>query len=88
MYFSETEEWIAILACIFIVIGFIFSTIQNIRETISEEKQKHEQKKQEEYKVRELITYIDTKSQLIDSVLDAQKKLDKKKESVDNNKSI
>ena len=41
MYFSESEEWFAIFICFIIVISFIASTIQNIRETISEEKQKH-----------------------------------------------
>ena len=78
MYFSESEEWFAIFICFAIVIAFIGSTIQNIRETISEEKQKYNKQKQEEEKVKELIKYIDTKSELINSVLDAQKKIDSK----------
>ncbi|MBQ21931.1 MAG: hypothetical protein CMD32_00795 [Flavobacteriales bacterium] len=86
MYLSETEEWFAIFICLLIVIGFIVSTIQNIRETISEEKQKHKTQKQEEEKVKELIKYIDTKSELINSVLEAQKKIDSKKKSIENEK--
>jgi len=86
MYLSETEEWFAIFICLLIVIGFIVSTIQNIRETISEEKQKHKIQKQEEEKVKELIKYIDTKSELINSVLEAQKKIDSKKKSIENEK--
>ena len=86
MYLSETEEWFAIFICLLIVIGFIVSTIQNIRETISEEKQKHKIQKQEEEKVKELIKYIDTKSELINSVLEAQKKIDSKKKSFENEK--
>lgn len=86
MYFSETEEWVAILVCFLIVIGFISSTIQNIRETISEEKEKHNRQKQDEKKVKELIKYFDTKSELINSVLDAQKKIDDKKKSLNNTK--
>ena len=86
MYLSETEEWFAIFICLLIVIGFIVSTIQNIRETISEEKQKHKLQKQEEEKVKELIKYIDTKSELINSVLEAQKKIDSKKKSIENEK--
>ena len=78
MYFSESEEWFAIFICFMIVIAFIVGTIQNIRETISEEKQKYNKQKQEEEKVKELIKYIDTKSELINSVLDAQKKIDSK----------
>ena len=44
MYLSETEEWFAIFICFLIVIGFVASTIQNIRETVSEEKVKYKQK--------------------------------------------
>ena len=86
MYLSETEEWFAIFICLLIVIGFIVSTIQNIRETISEEKQKYKIQKQEEEKVKELIKYIDTKSELINSVLEAQKKIDSKKNHLKNEK--
>tara|TARA_Y100000996_G_scaffold125920_1_gene95192 strand:- start:20 stop:286 length:267 start_codon:yes stop_codon:yes gene_type:complete len=87
MYLSETEEWFAIFICFLIVIGFIASTIQNIRETVSEEKLKYKQKKKEEEKVKNLIKYLDTKSELINSVLDAQKKLDDQKKSITKNKS-
>ena len=86
MYFSESEEWFAIFICFMIVIAFIGSTIQNIRETISEEKQKYNKQKQEEEKVKELIKYIDTKSDLINSVLDAQKKIDSKTKPINDNK--
>ena len=87
MYLSETEEWFAIFICFLIVIGFIASTIQNIRETVSEEKLKYKQKKKEEEKVKNLIKYLDTKSELINSVLEAQKKLDDKKKPITKNKS-
>jgi len=87
MYLSETEEWFAIFICFLIVIGFIASTIQNIRETVSEEKLKYKQKKKEEEKVKNLIKYLDTKSELINSVLDAQKKLDNQKKTITKNKS-
>lgn len=87
MYLSETEEWFAILICFLIVIGFIATTIQNIRETVLEEKEKYNQQKQEEKKVKDLIKYIDTKSELINSVVDSQKKLDDKKKGLNNTKS-
>ena len=87
MYLSETEEWFAIFICFLIVIGFIASTIQNIRETVSEEKLKYKQKKKEEEKVKNLIKYLDTKSELINSVLEAQKKLDDQKKPITKNKS-
>ena len=40
MYLSETEEIIAYIVCIAIVIGFIASTYLEIKNTIAEEKQK------------------------------------------------
>ena len=87
MYLSETEEWFAIFICFLIVIGFVASTIQNIRETVSEEKVKYKQKKKEEEKVKNLIKYLDTKSELINSVIEAQKKLDNQKKTITKNKS-
>ena len=47
-------------------------------ETISEEKQKFKKKKEEEKKVKELINYLDTKTELINTVVSAQKKMKKK----------
>ena len=84
MFFSETEEWFAIFICFLIVIGFIATTVQNIRETVLEEKEKYNKQKQEEKKVKDFIKYIDTKSELINSVVDAQKKLDNKKKALNN----
>ena len=78
MYLSELEEWFAVFICFLIVIGFIASTVQNIRQTVFEEKEKHKQQKQEEKKVKDFIEYIDTKSELINSVVNAQKKINRK----------
>ena len=82
MYLTELEEWFAIFMCFCIVVGFIYSTIHNIKETISEEKQKFKKQKEEEEKVKELINYLDSKTELINTVVSAQKKLkDKKKKN-------
>ena len=82
MYLTELEEWFAIFICFCIVVGFIYSTIHNIKETISEEKQKFKKQKEEEEKVKELINYLDSKTELINTVVSAQKKLkDKKKKN-------
>ena len=80
MYLTELEEWFAIFICFCIVVGFIYSTIHNIKETILEEKQKFKKQKEEEEKVKELINYLDSKTELINTVVSVQKKLkDKKK---------
>ena len=44
MYLSETEEIIAFVVCIAIVIGFAVSTYLEIKNTISEEKNKQKEK--------------------------------------------
>ena len=77
MYLSETEEIIALIACGLIVIGFIVSTYKEIKTTIAEEKAKFAQQKADEEKVKELIKYIDTKNELIQTVLNAQKQIKK-----------
>ncbi|MGC6480101.1 MAG: hypothetical protein ACON42_06970 [Flavobacteriaceae bacterium] len=74
MYLSETEEIIALIACGFILIGFVVSTIKEIKSTIAEEKAKYAQQKADEEKVKELIRYLDTKNELIQTVIKAQKK--------------
>ena len=83
MYLTELEEWFAIFICFCIVVGFIYSTIHNIKETISEEKQKFKKQKEEEEKVKELINYLDSKTELINTVVSAQKKLREKKKKND-----
>ena len=83
MYLTELEEWFAIFICFCIVVGFIYSTIHNIKETISEEKQKFKKQKEEEEKVKELINYLDSKTELINTVVSTQKKLREKKKKND-----
>ena len=83
MYLTELEEWFAIFICFCIVVGFIYSTLHNIKETISEEKQKFKKQKEEEEKVKELINYFDSKTELINTVVSAQKKMKEKKKKND-----
>ena len=61
MYLSETEEIIAFVVCIAIVIGFAVSTYLEIKNTISEEKNKHKEKIENEAKIKTLIKYFDAK---------------------------
>ena len=50
-----------------------------MKATITEEKQKLKEKKEAEEKAKELIDYIDTKANLIDSIVKTTKKLEEKK---------
>ena len=68
MYLSELEELVAYAICIAIVIGFGVSTYVEIKNTIREEKQKHREQKENEEKIRTLISYFNTKKKLIDNV--------------------
>ena len=64
MYLSETEEIIAFVVCIAIVIGFAVSTYLEIKNTISEEKNKQKEKIENEAKIKTLIKYFDAKKTL------------------------
>ena len=78
MYLNETEEIIAYIVCIAIVIGFIASTYMEIKNTISEEKQKQSEKEENEAKIKSLIEYIDTKKRLFDVLLKTKKSIEEK----------
>ena len=79
MYLSETEEIIAYIVCIAIVIGFIASTYLEIKNTIAEEKQKQAEKQENEAKIKTLIDYLDAKKKLFDVLVKAKKSTEKKK---------
>ena len=79
MYLSDLEEIVAFMVAIAIVIGFVASTYMEIKNTIAEEKEKATEKKENEEKIKTLINYFDSKKKLIDTVVDANKKLDPKK---------
>lgn len=71
---NDTEEILAILVAVAIVLGFIFSTYKEIQSTVAEEKAKYREKKENEAKVKTLIKYLDAKKELIDTVNKANKK--------------
>ena len=79
MYLSDLEEIVAFIVAIAIVIGFVASTYVEIKNTIAEEKEKATEKKENEEKIKTLINYFDSKKKLIDTVVEANKKLDPKK---------
>ena len=76
MYLSETEEIIAFIVCIAIVIGFAVSTYLEIKNTISEEKNKHKEKIVNEANIKTLIKYFDAKKNLIDRITETKKSLE------------
>ena len=76
MYLSETEEIIAFIVCIAIVIGFAVSTYLEIKNTISEEKNKQKEKIENEAKIKTLIKYFDAKKNLIDRITETRKSLE------------
>ena len=76
MYLSETEEIIAFVVCIAVVIGFAVSTYLEIKNTISEEKNKHKEKIENEAKIKTLIKYFDAKKNLIDRISETKKSLE------------
>ena len=71
---NDTEEILAILIAVVIILGFVFSTYKEIQSTIAEEKGKLREKKETEAEVKALIQYLDAKKELIDAVNEVQKK--------------
>ena len=71
---SNTEEILAILIAVAIIMGFVFSTYKEIQSTIAEEKAKQREKKETEAKVKTLINYLEAKTELIDAVNKVTKK--------------
>jgi hypothetical protein len=74
---SDTEEILAIIIAVAIIMGFVFSTYKEIQSTIAEEKAKQLEKKETEAKVKTLIKYLDAKTELIDAVNKVTKKEEK-----------
>ena len=81
MYLNDLEETVVLIAAVFIIIAFIVKTYKDIKETIAEEKQKLYEKNKNEEKVKNLIEYIETKSDLIKSIVKAKKILEKRKKN-------
>lgn len=79
MYLSDSEEIVAFIVAIAIVIGFVASTYMEIKNTIAEEKQKQAEKEENETKIKTLITYLNSKKKLIDSLAQTKKALEEKK---------
>ena len=77
---SDSEEILAVLIAVVIIIGFIFSTYRDIKSTISEEKEKLASKKEVEEKVKTLINYLDAKTRLV-NLVNKQKNKIKKEEN-------
>lgn len=84
MYFNDLEEILAVVIAVAILGGFVVSTIHDMKATIAEEKQKFKEKKEAEEKAKELIDYLDTKANLVDSIVKTTKKLEKKKDNSNN----
>ena len=74
---NDSEEILAILIAVAIVLGFVFSTYKEIQSTVAEEKAKYNEKKETEVKVKTLIKYLDAKSKLIDAINQVNKKMEK-----------
>ena len=74
---SDSEEILAVLIALAIIIGFIFSTYKDIISTISEEKEKLAEKKEVEEKVKTLIDYLDAKTRLVNLVNKHKNKIKK-----------
>ena len=79
MYLSEVEEIIAYIVCIAIVIGFGVSTYMEIKNTVREEREKHQEQKENEEKIKVLIDFFKTKKNWSIPLLNLKRSNKKKK---------
>ena len=79
MFLSDTEEIIAYIICVAIIIGFVATTYMEIKNTIAEEKQKQSEKRENEAKIKTLIEYFNSKKNLIDTLVKTKKSLEQNK---------
>ena len=70
---SDSEEIFAIFIALAIIAGFIFSTYSDMKATITEEKEKFNDKKEAEEKVKTLIELLDAKTRLINKINSVKK---------------
>ena len=76
---NDSEEILAIVVAVAIVLVFAYSTYMEIQKTISEEKEKQAEKKKIEEKIKTLTAYLNAKSNLINTINETKKRLIKRK---------
>ena len=74
MYFSDSEEWLVILAATVIIIGLLVKTYRDYKTmTFEMNKKLQRQKKDEEY-IKKLKKVVDQKNEQLQTILKKQNK--------------
>lgn len=74
MYFSDSEEWLVILAASVIIIGLLVKTYRDFKTMTSEMNKKLQRQKKDEEYIRKLKEVVDQKNQQLQKILKKQNK--------------
>ena len=77
MYFSDSEEWLVILAASVIIIGLLVKTYRDYKSMTFDMNKKVAKQKEDEAYVRKLKKVVDEKNQQLKKVIDQKDKAKK-----------
>ena len=79
MYLSKAEEYIALILCLGLIIGFGWNTYQEIQDLKAEQIQRRNEKRANEAKIKILIAYFKAKKKLFNTLSQTKSVLEEKK---------
>ena len=74
MYFSESEEWLVVLAASVIIIGLLVKSYRHYKSMTAEMNKKIKRQKDDEAYVKKLKDVVDKKNEQLQKMIDNQKK--------------
>jgi len=74
MYFSESEEWLVVLAASVIIIGLLVKSYRDYKSMTVEMNKKIKRQKDDEAYIKKLKDVVDKKNEQLQKMIDNQKK--------------
>ena len=74
MYFSDSEEWLVVLAASVIIIGLLVKSYRDYKTMTAEMNKKINRQKQDENYIRKLKEVVDQKNEQLQKIIAKQKK--------------
>ena len=74
MYFSESEEWLVVLAASVIIIGLLVKSYRDYKSMTADMNKKIKRQKDDEAYIKRLKDVVDKKNEQLQKMIDNQKK--------------
>jgi len=74
MYFSESEEWLVVLAASVIIIGLLVKSYRDYKSMTADMNKKIKRQKDDEAYIKKLKDVVDKKNEQLQKIIDNQKK--------------